>query len=177
MEEKSNDFRTISDYTKTVFKHNQNLIQLADNKASIIISVISVLIPIIFGMDVFISTNDQISNFKAFLYISFIISVVLLAITFSFAILVIVARTKEEYGDLIFFANIKKKKIEEYEVFIKTLNKKLILEDYIKENYAIAQINSKKYNMFKISLLFLSISVLFLIFKYIILFSFLTYKT
>lgn len=177
MEEKIKDFNKISDYTKTVFSHNQDLIQLADSKASIIISVISVLIPIIFGMDVFISTNEKFLNLMVFLYISFLISVALLTITFIFAILVIVARTKEEYGDSIFFANIIKEELKKYEDFIKNLNEKLILEDYIKENYAIAKINEKKYKMFRNALIFLLISVLFLIFRYILLFSCLTFTT
>ncbi|HUX59733.1 MAG TPA: hypothetical protein VMV32_00360 [Ignavibacteriaceae bacterium] len=38
------------DFIKTIFEHNQGLIELADSKANIIIGINSILIPLLFGV-------------------------------------------------------------------------------------------------------------------------------
>lgn len=81
----------------------------------------------------------------------------------------------EQYDDHIFFLNIIKEKLEEYQDTIEEMDDYVIFEDYIKENYAIAGINEKKYASYKYSFWFLNIGVLLLVIRYIVLFSFLVF--
>ena len=158
------------DYLKTVFGHNQQLIQLADSKANIIISVICVILPIIFGVDIYVAFEEFEIGLKIFLFVTFIVAVSLFSISFSYAANVIRARIDENFDEMIFFASINKIKLDEYKKFIENLDETKILEEYMKENYAIARINSLKYKNYNRSLLILMISILFLVLRYLIFF-------
>lgn len=80
-----------------------------------------------------------------------------------------------EYDDHIFFSNIEKDSLEDYQNIIEEMDDYVIFEDYIKENYAIAKINKKKYQCYNISFWFLNAAVLLLVIRYILLFTYLFY--
>jgi len=93
-------------YIKTVFDHNQGLIELADTKANIVLGINSILIPLIFGVTTvnFIDLLDKNLQIHAILLNTFsLIGLVLLVISFVFSILVIKARLSEELENFIFF--------------------------------------------------------------------------
>ncbi len=98
-----NDNKNQLDYIKTIFSHNYSLIQLADTKASILLGINSILIPIIFGVMGlnFVSLVENGYLTQAFyLNLFSILSLISLATSFIFSILVIKARYSE---DLVFF--------------------------------------------------------------------------
>ena len=155
-------------YLKTVFEHNLRLIELVDNKTNIVLGIISVLIPVIFGINVYFYTKQTSIAINFILSISFIIGTVLLVIAVIFAILVIKARLEDEYEDNIFFKNIRKKGLKEYQDYIKDLTTDKITDDFTKEIYTLAEINSKKYKNYNKALYFLIAGVLLLILGYLV---------
>jgi len=140
------------EYIKTIFDHNQGLIELADNKASIILGINSILIPLIFGVTS-INFMNLVNNgllMHSFILNTFsIIGFSFLVISFIFSILVIKARLSEELENYIFFKNIVRQEFEEYKNKIFKLNEEEILDDCLKEIYALAKINEIKYKRYK----------------------------
>lgn len=167
-EEKSNTM----EYIKTIFDHNQGLIELADTKANIVLGINSILIPLIFGVTTvnFIDLLDKNLQIHAILLNTFsIIGLVLLVISFVFSTLVIKARLSEELENNIFFENILKTKFDDYEKKILEMTGQAIKEDYLKEIYNLAGINKIKYDRYKWALRFLILGIFSLICGYFIL--------
>ncbi|MCK4567461.1 MAG: hypothetical protein KAU48_09140 [Candidatus Thorarchaeota archaeon] len=158
------------EYIKTTFSHNQDLIQLADSKASIVIGVVSVLFPVTFGVEIFALLREEAVGLEIFMFVTFIILIILFALSFLFSIFTINPRIKENYDDSIFFQNIKKKTVEEYLDFINKIKPDFILKDYALETYALAEINCKKFKAFQYSILFLVSGMILLSIRYIIFF-------
>ena len=159
-------------YIKTIFDHNQGLIELADIKANIVLGINSILIPLIFGVTTanFIDISDKNLQIHAILLNSFsIIGLILLVVSFIFSVLVIKARLSEELENNIFFENILKKKFEKYKKITLEMNEAAILDDYLKEIYTLAGINKIKYGRYKWALNFLILGVVCLISGYFIL--------
>ena len=76
------------EYIKTIFDHNQGLIELADTKANIVLGINSILIPLIFGVTTinFIDLLDNNLLIHAILLNTFsIIGLVLLVISFVYS--------------------------------------------------------------------------------------------
>ncbi len=153
-------------YLKAVFDHNQGLIKFADDKANILLGILIILLPLAFGVNIFVGTNLPDKGSVVFLVITFLISVGFLVGSFGYSIAVIYARIKSDYGDMIFFRNISKKTLDEYHQFVENLNSKDIFADYRKEIYAIAKINEYKYKNYRTSILLLIIGVIFLVIGY-----------
>lgn len=161
--------KTKIDYIKTIFDHNQGLIQLADTKANIILGINSILIPIIFGV-----TGISLLNLIEKEYIlqaiilntTSLVSLIFLAASFIFSILVIKARLSKELENNIFFLNILKSKFEDYKTKILEMKNPEIREDYLKEIYSLARINEIKYEKYKWALLMLIIGIIILISGY-----------
>lgn len=164
--EKDNTF----EYIKAVFEHNQDLIGLADSKANIVVGMISVLLPVIFGVEVLTFLDEDQIELQMFMFSTFIILVILFTISFMLSIFTIHPRLKENYDDSIFFQNIVKKTVKDYISFIESIKDDIILKDYALEAYALAEINCKKFRTFKYSLLFLVIGIFLLSFRYILFF-------
>ena len=160
------------DYIKTIFDHNQGLIELADTKANIVLGINSILIPLIFGVTT-VNFIDLLGNnllIHAILLNTFsLIGLVLLVISFIFSILIIKARLSKEQENNIFFENILKTKFEAYKNKILEMNDQTIKEDYLAEIYTLAGINKLKYNRYKWALLFLIMGILSLICGYFVL--------
>lgn len=161
------EFEEKENYLKTVFEHNIKLIELVDNKTNILLGIISVLIPVIFGINVYFSTQQTSRVINLILSISFIISSIILVIAVIFSILVIKARLEDKYEDNIFFKNIRKKGLLDYQEYIKDLTRNKITDDFTKEIYTLAEINSKKYKNYRKALYFLIAGVLLLILGYL----------
>lgn len=175
------------DYIKTIFAHNQGLIELADNKANIILGINTILIPIIFGVSG-INFSDLINNnllynvftqnylINAFiLNTCVIISLFFLGLSFIFSVSVIKARLLDENDNQIFFKNIIKYTFEEYQKIINETTVDGIIENYLKEIYSLAKINDKKYAKYRFALWFLIFGVISL-FSGFILINFLNYN-
>jgi len=159
-------------YIKTVFDHNQGLIELADTKANIVLGINSILIPLIFGVTTvnFIDLLDKNLQIHAILLNTFsLIGLVLLVISLVFSILVIKARLSEELENFIFFENILKTEYDDYKNNILNMNEEAILDDYLKEIYTLAGINKIKYNRYEWTLRFLISGIISLISGYFIL--------
>ena len=160
------------DYIKSVFAHNQGLIELADTKANIVLGINSILIPLIFGVTTvnFIDLLDKNLQIHAILLNTFsLIGLVLLVISLVFSILVIKARLSEELENFIFFENILKTEYDDYKNNILNMNEEAILDDYLKEIYTLAGINKIKYNRYEWTLRFLISGIISLISGYFIL--------
>lgn len=156
------------EFIRNIFDHNQRLIELVDNKAGIILNLLSILIPLIFGVNIY-STITQESNLIYYiLNISFLVSIISLVISFFLNLFVVKARLKE-YGDqYIFFKNIRKKSFEDYKKLIENIDTDSMFTDYIKEIHVLSEINKKKYKLFNLGLYFLIFGVSLLIIGYII---------
>ncbi len=160
------------DYIKTVFAHNQGLIELADTKANIVLGINSILIPLIFGFTTvnFIDLLDKNLQVHAMLLNTFSLTgLLLLGTSFVFSILVIKARLSEELENFIFFENILKTEYDDYKNNILNMNEEAILDDYLKEIYTLAGINKIKYNRYEWTLRFLISGIISLISGYFIL--------
>ncbi len=160
------------DYIKTIFDHNQGLIELADAKANFVLGINSILIPLIFGFTTinFIDLLDKNLQIHAILLNTFsLIGLILLGTSFIISILVIKARLSEELENNIFFENILKTEYDGYKNKILGMNIEKILDDYLKEIYTLAGINKKKYNRYKWALRFLICGIISLISGYIVL--------
>lgn len=159
------------EFIKTIFEHNQGLIELADNKANIILGINSILIPLIFGVTG-INFIDLINNnlfVNAFiLNISFIMGLTFLSISFFFSVLVIKARLSEDYKNHIFFKTIIEYELNDFKKKIIEMSKDEIIQDFLTEIYALAKINEIKYKRYKIALWTLILGVLFLLVGYIL---------
>lgn len=153
MESKNNELK--NEYLKSIFEHNQGLIELADNKANIILGINSVMIPLIFGIAGinFINLRNLGILINAFiLNTTIIISLGLFAVSFIFSVLVIKARTSKNNENMIFFEFILKNNIEDYQKKIIEMNEDDIIKDYLKEIYALAEINQIKYKRYQFAL-------------------------
>ncbi len=149
------NYENKSNYIKTIFDHNQGLIELADNKANIILGINSILIPLIFGVTGinFINLIDKGLLMHSFILNTFsIVGLSFLVISFIYSILVIKARLSEELENYIFFRNIVKNEFEDYKYKIFQLEREKILDDYLKEIYTLAKINDLKYKRYNLAL-------------------------
>ena len=158
-------------FLETTFSHNHELIKLADNKANIVLRVIGMLVPLIFGINVATTSVGIESNIFAIyvLNISGIIALIGLIISFSLAISVIKARliNDEKRHNILFFENIHKKGREEYKKCIGILTEEKIIENLTTEISDISEINVDKYKYYKRSLTFLFWSVIILVIGYL----------
>ncbi|MFX1340442.1 MAG: Pycsar system effector family protein [Promethearchaeota archaeon] len=162
------------DYIKTIFSHNYGLIQLADTKANILLGINSILIPVIFGVMGlnFASLVDSGYLTQAFyLNLFSILSLIPLAISFIFSILVIRARYSKELKNNIFFKEIISQEYSKYKEIILRSDDQFIKDDLLKEIYSLAKINKKKYKNYDYALWSLLIGLLFLILGYILIIS------
>ncbi len=158
------------DYIKTIFSHNFSLIQLADTKANILLGINSILIPVIFGVmglnfytllgGGYLIQAISLNSFS-------LISLLSLAFSFIFSIMVIKARYIGDLSNNLFFKNIIDQKFDEYREIILKSDENYIKDDFIKEIYSIAQINKKKYKNYDYSLWFMLLGIGFLIFGYV----------
>lgn len=159
------------DYIKTIFTHNYGLIQLADTKANILLGINSILIPVIFGIMGlnFVSLVERGYLTQAlFLNLFSTLSLIPLAISFIFSILVIKARYSKDIKNNIFFKDIISQEFGKYKEIILKSDNEFIKDDLLKEIYSIAQINNQKYRNYDYALWSILIGVFFLISGYIL---------
>ena len=162
------------DYIKTIFSHNFSLIRLADTKANILLGINSILIPIIFGVMGlnFVSLIDSGYLTQAlFLNLFSILSLIPLAISFTFSILVIRARYSKELKNNIFFKEIISQEFSKYKDIILKSDDQFIKDDLSREIYSLAKINKNKYKNYDYALWSLLIGLLFLILGYVLIIS------
>jgi hypothetical protein len=156
------------EYLKTSFDHSQRLIELADNKASIVLGIIIFMIPINFGVGIFSGSNEVSTGLMIILYSFFILTTIIFGMSFYYATQVIKGRLTNVEPNLIFFGEIIKKKPEDYKKTVLDMSPSAILDDYMKEIYALAQINTLKYQMFGKSLNYLKLGFILLVIGYVI---------
>ncbi|MFW9973218.1 MAG: Pycsar system effector family protein [Candidatus Odinarchaeota archaeon] len=169
----SNDKNQL-DYIKTIFSHNFSLIQLADTKANILLGINSILIPVIFGVMglnfVSLVDNGYLSQ-AFFLNLFSILSLIPLATSFIFSILVIRARYSKELKNNIFFKEIISKEFSKFKELILKSDDQFIKDDFLREIYSLAKINKDKYKNYDYALWSLLIGLTFLILGYALIIS------
>jgi hypothetical protein len=156
------------DYLETSFYHSQRLIELADSKASIILGVLIFLIPVNFGVGVFSNSRAISSTIIGIIYVFFVLTTIFFGLSFYYAMMVIKPRLTYTPPNNIFFGEICKKTQDQYQEIVLKMDSKAIMNDYINENYALAQINKEKYKQFKRSMNFLILGFVFLVIGYVI---------
>lgn len=170
-------------YLGKVFELNRNLINLADNKANIIIRTIAFLLPFIFGINIYANFGVNGPS-VTILMNTYVIATVCLLVSFFFSLSVIYARKEKtvlntqpassnlpdkKLCDMMFWNNITSVSAEVYFTYLRSnLDYEQMFEDYCAEIYSLAKINKQKFKLYNISLIFLSIGTFTLILGYII---------
>ena len=170
-EKNSNNTKPNIDYqieiTTQTLERNLGFISNCDNKASIILTAVGVLLTIILTSEGLASIKDILKKslsqitFLNFIYMFvFFSSVIILLSGILFLISVLIARsgiseTKGSKNSLIFFGGINSfNKITNYEKAIKKMDKKDLLDDLISQIYINSKIATKKYRRYNLGLKF-----------------------
>lgn len=170
-EKNSNNNKPNIDYqieiTTQTLERNLGFISNCDNKASIILTAVGVLLTIILTSEGLASIKDILKKslsqitFLNFIYMFvFFSSVIILLSGILFLISVLIARsgiseTKGSKNSLIFFGGINSfNKIANYEKAIKKMDKKDLLDDLISQIYINSKIATKKYRRYNLGLKF-----------------------
>lgn len=170
-EKNSNNTKPNIDYqieiTTQTLERNLGFISNCDNKASIILTAVGVLLTIILTSEGLASIKDILKKslsqitFLNFIYMFlFFSSVIILLSGILFLISVLIARsgiseTKGSKNSLIFFGGINSfNKIANYEKAIKKMDKKDLLDDLISQIYINSKIATKKYRRYNLGLKF-----------------------
>lgn len=170
-ERNSNNTKPNIDYqieiTTQTLERNLGFISNCDNKASIILTAVGVLLTIILTSEGLASIKDILKKslsqitFLNFIYMFvFFSSVIILLSGILFLISVLIARsgiseTKGSKNSLIFFGGINSfNKIANYEKAIKKMDKKDLLDDLISQIYINSKIATKKYRRYNLGLKF-----------------------
>ena len=170
-EKNSNNTKPNIDYqieiTTQTLERNLGFISNCDNKASIILTAVGVLLTIILTSEGLASIKDILKKslsqitFLNFIYMFvFFSSVIILLSGILFLISVLIARsgiseTKGSKNSLIFFGGINSfNKIANYEKAIKKMDKKDLLDDLISQIYINSKISTKKYRRYNLGLKF-----------------------
>lgn len=170
-EKNSNNTKPNIDYqieiTTQTLERNLGFISNCDNKASIILTAVGVLLTIILTSEGLASIKDILKKslsqitFLNFLYMfMFFSSVIILLSGILFLISVLIARsgiseTKGSKNSLIFFGGINSfNRIANYEKAIKKMDKKDLLDDLISQIYINSKIATKKYRRYNLGLKF-----------------------
>ncbi len=157
-------------FLKTIFNHNQQLINLADSKSNIILRLIAFLIPLIFGLNTY--STIGLTSKSAVIYllnISAILSILGLGISFLFSVQAIKARLESsDKGNLLFFKNINMKTNKQFEKIINEVTEEEMFSQYCTEIKDIANIAEIKYKNHKKSILFLGLGISIISFSYLI---------
>lgn len=170
-EKNSNNTKPNIDYqieiTTQTLERNLGFISNCDNKASIILTAVGVLLTIILTSEGLASIKDILKKslsqitFLNFIYMfMFFSSVIILLSGILFLISVLIARsgiseTKGSKNSLIFFGGINSfNRIANYEKAIKKMDKKDLLDDLISQIYINSKIATKKYRKYNLGLKF-----------------------
>ena len=170
-EKNSNNTKPNIDYqieiTTQTLERNLGFISNCDNKASIVLTAVGVLLTIILTSEGLASIKDILKKslsqitFLNFIYMFvFFSSVIILLSGILFLISVLIARsgiseTKGSKNSLIFFGGINSfNKIANYEKAIKKMDKKDLLDDLISQIYINSKIATKKYRRYNLGLKF-----------------------
>ena len=172
-EKNSNNTKPNIDYqieiTTQTLERNLGFISNCDNKASIILTAVGVLLTIILTSEGLASIKDILKKslsqitFLNFIYMfMFFSSVIILLSGILFLISVLIARSgiRETKGSvqknsLIFFGGINSfNRIANYEKAIKKMDKKDLLDDLISQIYINSKIATKKYRRYNLGLKF-----------------------
>lgn len=170
-EKNSNNTKPNIDYqieiTTQTLERNLGFISNCDNKASIILTAVGVLLTIILTSEGLASIKDILKKslsqitFLNFIYMfMFFSSVIILLSGILFLISVLIARsgiseTKGSKNSLIFFGGINSfNRIANYEKAIKKMDKKDLLDDLISQIYINSKIATKKYRRYNLGLKF-----------------------
>lgn len=170
-EKNSNNTKPNIDYqieiTTQTLERNLGFISNCDNKASIILTAVGVLLTIILTSEGLASIKDILKKslsqitFLNFIYMfMFFSSVIILLSGILFLISVLIARsgiseTKGFKNSLIFFGGINSfNRIANYEKAIKKMDKKDLLDDLISQIYINSKIATKKYRKYNLGLKF-----------------------
>ena len=170
-EKNSNNTKPNIDYqieiTTQTLERNLGFISNCDNKASIILTAVGVLLTIILTSEGLASIKDILKKslsqitFLNFIYMfMFFSSVIILLSGILFLISVLIARsgiseTKGFKNSLIFFGGINSfNRIANYEKAVKKMDKKDLLDDLISQIYINSKIATKKYRKYNLGLKF-----------------------
>lgn len=170
-EKNSNNTKPNIDYqieiTTQTLERNLGFISNCDNKASIILTAVGVLLTIILTSEGLASIKDILKKslsqitFLNFIYMfMFFSSVIILLSGILFLISVLIARsgiseTKGSKNSLVFFGGINSfNRIANYEKAIKKMDKKDLLDDLISQIYINSKIATKKYRKYNLGLKF-----------------------
>ena len=165
-EKNSNNTKPNIDYqieiTTQTLERNLGFISNCDNKASIILTAVGVLLTIILTSEGLASIKDILKkSLSQITFLNFIFSSVIILLSgILFLISVLIARsgiseTKGSKNSLIFFGGINSfNRIANYEKAIKKMDKKDLLDDLISQIYINSKIATKKYRRYNLGLKF-----------------------
>ena len=154
-----------ADLSTQTFTHLNAYVKFADQKASILVTGQLAF------LGLFVSFLNQVwpgHSIEFRILSALTIGATLVAGVF--AGWVIYPQTDPSGENLLFWGNINKKSLSDYESAIKNLDEGAALDELIEENYLLAEVASNKYCRLKISLISTGVTVLFAIFTVISLF-------
>ncbi|MEK6800661.1 MAG: Pycsar system effector family protein [Nanoarchaeota archaeon] len=146
------DTKILSDYLSRALAQQQELIRLADTKASVVLTLIGVILSLFFNY--FISKNSV-----SIIPIILIISLFVISGLFSFIAIYPRKGNSNEKNSLLYYGSAKNIQKNFLSPLIKNEEEKII-SDYVENVKSIAGIVEKKFNFLRYSYIFLAIAIL-----------------
>lgn len=147
-----------TDFSERTLSHLNEYIKFADQKASILLSgqltFLGLFANLLIG-----TWSDSVCAFQ----VLSTITVALSLISAILAALVIYPQTSSSGSNLFFWENIRHYSEDKYEDKIKSLDEEGVLDQFVEENYELANIASSKYTRLKQALIVTFISISFAI--------------
>jgi len=133
---------------KHIYSMNQEILQMADTKSSIILGISGIIISIIIATDVETVTSAIVFS-------------LLTSLSQFYAIFPRLSKNSNR-RNILFYKGILQFNRNEYEEELKKLDSSALLNDYINNIYTLALIQKKKYFWLKIGFVFLILSIIFI---------------
>lgn len=142
------------DFAKFIIDHNVALINFADTKASVILATAGVILGLLLFLDV--------EKINVLITIGIILTVIFLGATIISSLIIILPRltSKTKIETVIFYKSIIQQNKDEFKEIFKNLDLNSILDDYLGNIYALANIQDKKYTGLKRSLRLMFCSII-----------------
>ena len=144
------------EFAKHIYSVNQEILQMADTKSSIILGISGIIISIIIATDLGTVTTE-----KHYYLVGAIAFSLLTSLSQFYAIFPRLSKNSNR-RNILFYKGILQFNRNEYEEELKKLDSSALLNDYINNIYNLALIQEKKYFWLKIGFVFLILSIVFI---------------
>lgn len=142
------------EHAKHIYSLNQEILQMADTKSSIILGISGIIISIIIATD-----TKTVSLDKKYFLAGAVIFSLLTSVSQFFAIFPRITKNNNT-KNLLFYKGILQFSRNEYSEELKKIDSGEILTDYVNNIYNLALIQEKKYFWLKIGFVFLNLSII-----------------